>query len=129
MATTTASLTLESADLFEDSLSISNTTTLHNYENSKKLKTNKKDFFSFFKNISNVQELWIKAILFDKNYFLVPLSTKLQNLANYRTLLNLVINKAAGNKSIQEIISGMLTKEIPKEKLSNPMFYLKLFFS
>ena len=29
MATTTASLTLESADLFEDSLSISNTTTLH----------------------------------------------------------------------------------------------------
>ena len=29
MATTTASLTLESADLFEDSLSISNTTTLY----------------------------------------------------------------------------------------------------
>ena len=29
MATTTASLTLESADLFDDSLSISNTTTLH----------------------------------------------------------------------------------------------------
>ena len=56
-------------------------------------------------------------------------STKLQNLANYRTLLNLVINKASGNKNIQEIISGMLTKEIPKEKLSNPMFYLKLFFS
>tara|TARA_B100002052_G_scaffold278631_1_gene285160 strand:+ start:3562 stop:4779 length:1218 start_codon:yes stop_codon:yes gene_type:complete len=56
-------------------------------------------------------------------------STKLQNLANYRTLLNLVINKASLNKNIQEIISGMLTKEIPKEKLSNPMFYLKLFFS
>ena len=56
-------------------------------------------------------------------------STKLQNLANYRTLLNLVINKAARNKDIQDIISGMLIKEIPREKLSNPLFYLKLLFS
>ncbi len=56
-------------------------------------------------------------------------STKLQNLANYKSLLNLVINKASRNSEIQEIISGMLTKEIPKEKLSNPLFYMKLLFS
>ena len=65
-----------------------NTTTLQNYENSKKLKIKQKDFFfHFLKNFKNVQELWIKAILFDKNYFLVPLSTKLQNL-NFNTFNN-----------------------------------------
>ena len=56
-------------------------------------------------------------------------SAKLQDLANYRVLLNLVINKAAKSKEIQNIISGMLTNEIPKEKLSNPLFYLKILFS
>ena len=56
-------------------------------------------------------------------------STKLQDLANYRILLNLVINKAARNKEIQDIISGMLVNEIPKEKFSNPLFYLKILFA
>ena len=56
-------------------------------------------------------------------------SSKLQNLANYRFLLNLVINKAAKSKEIQNIISGMLINEVPKEKLSNPLFYLKILFS
>ena len=56
-------------------------------------------------------------------------STKLQNLSNYRTLLNIVINKASRNKDIQDIISGMLTKEISKDKLSNPLFYLKVLFA
>ena len=56
-------------------------------------------------------------------------SAKLQDLANYRVLLNLIINKAAKSKEIQNIISGMLTNEIPKEKLSNPLFYLKILFS
>ena len=56
-------------------------------------------------------------------------STKLQNLSNYRMLLNIIINKASRNKDIQDIISGMLTKEISKDKLSNPLFYLKVLFS
>ena len=56
-------------------------------------------------------------------------SSKLQDLANYRFLLNLVINKAAKSTEIQNIISGMLINEIPKEKLSNPLFYLKILFS
>ena len=56
-------------------------------------------------------------------------SAKLQDLANYRVLLNLIINKAAKSEEIQNIISGMLTNEIPKEKLSNPLFYLKILFS
>ena len=56
-------------------------------------------------------------------------STKLQNLSNYRILLNIIINKASRSKEIQDIISGMLIKEISKEKLSNPLFYLKVLFS
>ena len=56
-------------------------------------------------------------------------STKLQDLANYRMLLNIIINKASRNKEIQDMISGMLTNEVPKEKLSNPLFYLKVLFS
>ena len=56
-------------------------------------------------------------------------SAKLQDLANYRFLLNFVINKAAKSKDIQDIISGMLINEIPREKLSNPLFYLKILFS
>ena len=56
-------------------------------------------------------------------------STKLQKLSNYRTLLNIIINKASRNKDIQDIISGMLTKEISKDKLSNPLFYLKVLFA
>ena len=56
-------------------------------------------------------------------------SSKLQDLANYRFLLNLVINKAAKSEEIQNIISGMLINEVPKEKLSNPLFYLKILFS
>tara|TARA_A100001011_G_scaffold397695_1_gene499563 strand:+ start:871 stop:2091 length:1221 start_codon:yes stop_codon:yes gene_type:complete len=56
-------------------------------------------------------------------------STKLQNLSNYKTLLNLVINKASRNKDVQDIISGMLTQENTRKKLSNPLFYLKVLFS
>ena len=56
-------------------------------------------------------------------------STKLQDLAKYKILLNFIMGKASKNKKIQDIITGMLAKEIPKEKLSNPFFYLKVLFS
>ena len=56
-------------------------------------------------------------------------SSKLQDVANYRILLNFMINKASKNEEIQNIISEMLTREGPREKLSNPLFYLKVLFS
>ena len=56
-------------------------------------------------------------------------SSKLQDVAQYRTLLNFVINKASKSEEIQDIISGMLTREGPRNKLSNPLFYLKVLFS
>jgi flavin-dependent dehydrogenase len=55
-------------------------------------------------------------------------STKLQNLAKSRFLLNFVMGRAANNEGVREIISGMLANEIPKDQLSNPLFYLKLLF-
>jgi flavin-dependent dehydrogenase len=56
-------------------------------------------------------------------------STKLQKLARYGFLLNFVIKRAARNDEVQEIISGMLSNEIARDDLSNPMFYFKILFS
>ena len=56
-------------------------------------------------------------------------STKLQNLARSNFLLNFIINRAARNEEVQEIISGMLSNEIPKDELSSPLFYFKILFS
>ena len=56
-------------------------------------------------------------------------SSKLQDLAKYKYLLNFVINRSSQSRELQEIISGMLINKFPREKLSNPMFYLKILFS
>lgn len=56
-------------------------------------------------------------------------STLLLKLAHYKVLLNFVIDRASRNKNIENMISGMLTNEVPKTELSNPMFYLKTLFS
>ena len=56
-------------------------------------------------------------------------STKLQSLSRFSFLLNFVINRASRNEEVQEIISGMLSKEIPKDELSSPLFYFKILFS
>ena len=56
-------------------------------------------------------------------------STKLQSLSRSSFLLNFVIKRAARNEEVQEIISGMLSKEIPKDELSSPLFYFKILFS
>ena len=57
------------------------------------------------------------------------LSAKLQRIGRNRFLLNMVINKAARNKEVRQIISGMMANEVPKTKLANPLFYLRLLFS
>lgn len=56
-------------------------------------------------------------------------STKLQSLSRSSFLLNFVISRASRNKEVQDIISGMLSKEIPKDELSSPLFYFKILFS
>lgn len=59
----------------------------------------------------------------------LKVSTRLRQLGRSRFLLNLVIGKAARNKEVHDLIYGMLINEIPKKKLTNPLFYLKLLFS
>jgi flavin-dependent dehydrogenase len=56
-------------------------------------------------------------------------STKLQKLARSKFLLNFVINRAARNDELKNIIGGMLANEIPRTDLANPAFYFKIFFS
>jgi len=59
----------------------------------------------------------------------LALSSKLQKLGRYRALLNLVVRKAARNSEVRELISGMMADEVPKSRLANPVFYLKLLFN
>lgn len=83
----------------------------------------KKDDFS--KNITSVYNNLLWKELGPE----LKTSAKLQDLAKYKLLLNFIMGKASKNKKIQDIITGMLAKEIPKEKLSNPLFYLRVLFS
>jgi geranylgeranyl reductase family protein len=56
-------------------------------------------------------------------------SSKLQKIGRYRFLLNLVIRKAARHPEISRLIAGMLANEVPRDKLANPLFYLRLLFN
>ncbi len=55
------------------------------------------------------------------------LSTKLQRLGRHTFLLNLVVDKAARNPDIRQLMTGMIANEVPKKTLTNPLFYMKLF--
>ena len=59
----------------------------------------------------------------------LKISTKLQKIGRYRFLLNLVINKAAKNPEVSNIIAGMLANEVPRKRLANPLFYLRILFA
>ena len=59
----------------------------------------------------------------------LSVSTRLLKLARSKFLLNFVIDRAARNEKVRNIMSGMLADEIPKTELSNPLFYLKILFS
>ncbi|MFB0517465.1 MAG: NAD(P)/FAD-dependent oxidoreductase [Candidatus Neomarinimicrobiota bacterium] len=59
----------------------------------------------------------------------LKVSTQMQKIGRHRLLLNFVIGKAARNKEVGDLIAGMIANEVPKKKLANPLFYLKLLFS
>ena len=58
----------------------------------------------------------------------LKISTRLQKLGSHRSLLDLVIRKAATSPAIGDLISGMIANAVPKKQLTNPLFYLKLLF-
>lgn len=59
----------------------------------------------------------------------LQVSTRLQKVGRYEFLLNFVINKASRNQNVRDIISGMMSNQIPKKQLTNPFFYVKLLFA
>src|SRR5262249_44169648 len=56
-------------------------------------------------------------------------SAKLQTIGRCKPLLNFTIGKAARSPAVRAIISGMIVNEIPRQKLANPIFYLRLLCS
>lgn len=56
-------------------------------------------------------------------------SSKLQKIGQIRFLLNFVIKKAARSAEVSNIIAGMLANEVPRKRLANPLFYLRLLFN
>jgi geranylgeranyl reductase family protein len=56
----------------------------------------------------------------------LKLSHRMQKLVNYPWLFNLVVNKARRNKVLSETISCMFEDLDLRERLRNPMFYVKL---
>ncbi len=58
----------------------------------------------------------------------LAVSTRLQKVGRYQSLLNFVIGKAERNGEVRDIISGMMRNAVPKKQLANPLFYLKLLF-
>lgn len=59
----------------------------------------------------------------------LKLSYKMQQLVNFPWLFNLVVNKAASNKTLSETISCMFNDMDLREKLKSPSFYFKLLFN
>lgn len=58
----------------------------------------------------------------------LKISTRMQQLARRKSLLNLVIDRAAGDPEMEELFSGMIANALPKRRFVNPLFYLKLLF-
>lgn len=56
-------------------------------------------------------------------------STQLQKLGQWRWLLNFVIRKAATNEELANLIAGMIANEVPRDKLANPLFYMKMLLN
>ncbi|MFN8397202.1 MAG: geranylgeranyl reductase family protein [Bacteroidia bacterium] len=59
----------------------------------------------------------------------LQLGYRMQRLVNYPWLFNLVVNKATKNRVLRETISCMFEDLDMRERLKNPMFYLKLLFA
>ena len=56
------------------------------------------------------------------------LSTRLQKIGRWPRILNFVIKKAEKNRELANLIAGMIANEVPRNRLANPLFYLRLLF-
>ena len=56
----------------------------------------------------------------------LKISSRLQGLGRYPSLLNFTIGRAARNERVSDLVCGMIANAVPKKELTNPLFYLKL---
>ncbi len=56
-------------------------------------------------------------------------SARLQQLGNWRPLLNYVIARASRDEAVSDHICGMIANVVPKQELTSPLYYLKLLTS
>lgn len=56
----------------------------------------------------------------------LAVSSRLQRLGRWRALLNLVVGKAATDTRIGDLVCAMIANAVPKSRLTNPLFYLRL---
>ncbi len=80
-------------------------------------------------NVSDKYLMMYEETLWKKIGVELRLSTKMQKLGRNKFLLNLVINKAYRNPEINKLLTDIITGRIPKTKLINPLFYLKILFN
>jgi len=59
----------------------------------------------------------------------LAVSARLQRLGRIRPLLNFVLHRAEASQKVRDLICGMIADEVPKKRLANPLFYLKLLFT
>lgn len=83
-------------------------------------------------NADDVSETFLSRydqMLWDEIGDELKTSHRLQQIGRNRTLLNFVIDKAARSEDVRDTIMGMIVDEVPKRRLANPLYYLKLLFS
>jgi len=80
-------------------------------------------------NFSDKNLMMYEENLWNKVGGELRLSSKLQKLGHNKFLLNLVINKAYKNPEINKLLTDIITGKLPKTKLINPLFYLKILFN
>lgn len=59
----------------------------------------------------------------------LKLGYRLQRLANFGPLINLIVHKAAAHPDIADWIAGMSKGTLPKSELVSPLTYLRLLFT
>ena len=59
----------------------------------------------------------------------MKLGTRLQRLGEWQWLLNFVVGKGKKRQQVRDTIAAMITNELPRKNLVDPLFYLKLLFA
>jgi len=57
----------------------------------------------------------------------LKVSAKLQKIAGLEWLLNFTIRRAAHSPEVRDTLCAMIAREVPREQMTSPLFYLKLW--